>query len=417
MSSWEQELREHFPAYLLPAAENVGLSRESAERFLDRLWGKQESLKLLLATSALAPAAALVREFSSLLPGIANALPSRTEVMRSDHEGHIRGRVDMPATLRKKLSGKQSLVVCRTPERQFDFPENVLLVATADRLASVLVQLEEQGLLVQDSRKGWSAGLRGVAEKIRHTLSSTVLREVPKTRIEPVHEQAARLAPQRVYHLALQLHNVLDIIETYDADSLIKTIAEGALSPLEEETRFEIAVLIRLGRSIEKLTGCKARRSIIERERSHVFEFCHGQDSIRIYYNKARFGKTGPRDRGINHYFGEKGSLRPDITIECFRDGNFIRSMIVEAKHSDKKEYLKAGYEQSLIYSFEYAYALVGWPKVALVVSSKDAIAGLPRREDDVVATSWDNWVPEVILDGLLDGLQISRGCCISHIV
>lgn len=412
MISWEQELREHFPAYLLPATESVALSREAAERFLDRLWGKHESLKLLLATSALAPAAALVREFSSLLPRIANALPSRTAVTRSDHEGHIRGRLDVSATLRKKLSGKQSLVVCRTPERRFDFPENVLLVVTADRLAALLFQLEAQGLFVKEARKGWSSGLRGVAEQLRHTLSSTVLREVPRARIEPVHEQSARLAQHSVYGLALQLHNALNVIDTDDAALLIKTIAEGALSPLEEETRFEIAVLIRLGRSIEKATGCKARRSIIERERSHVFEFCHGLDSIRIHYNRACFDKVGPRDRGISHYFGDRGSLRPDITVECFHNEKLAKAMIIEVKHSGKKEYLKDGYEQSLLYSFEYAYALVGWPKVVLVVSSNDAIVGSPRPEDDVVATSWADWVPEAILDGLLEGSQISRGCC-----
>lgn len=48
---------------------------------------------------------------------------------------------------------------------------------------------------------------------------------------------------------------------------------------------------------------------------------------------------------------------------------------------------------------------LKGWPKAILVVSSQTAIKGAPRREDEVIAASWRNWVPEIVLEGLLEGL------------
>jgi hypothetical protein len=32
-------------------------------------------------------------------------------------------------------------------------------------------------------------------------------------------------------------------------------------------------------------------------------------------------------------------------------------------------------------------------------------MVGEPRRDDDVIAVGWDRWVPEDVLEGLLDGL------------
>src|SRR5687767_5975449 len=131
MSTWEEELRVHFPGYLLPSASLEALTREAASRFLDRLTGKNDSLKLLLAASALAPVADEVREFTRELALVARVLPSRTEVeqVASDHE--VRGRLDVPGTLRRNLAGGPIRIVSRVPRRHFDLPENVLLVAAA----------------------------------------------------------------------------------------------------------------------------------------------------------------------------------------------------------------------------------------------------------------------------------------------
>ena len=417
MSSWEQELRDHFPAYLLPASENLAIPREAAECFLDRLWDKNDSLKLLLAASGISPVAGHVREFADQLQAVASMLPSRTAVVRVENEGHIRGRLDVSATLRKKLAGNPSQVVSRTPERRFDLPENILLVATAHQLIEILSLLEDGGLVVQEEKMGWTMGFRAALSRIRNTLKSTVLREVPKVRIEHFHEQAAKVARHRAYGLALQLREAMRVIDTEDPGVLAQTIAAGALSPLEEETRFEIAVLIRLGRSIERITGCKASRALIEKERSYVFGFNFMDSQIRVHYNKNCFDKNriGPRDRGIMHYFGDRANLRPDITVEVLRNDKLVRATIIEVKHSEKKEYLKNGYEQALLYSNEYAFALTGWPKVVLIVSGDGIIRGAPRRDDDVIATSWNDWVPDVVLDGLLEGSGISRGCCPQH--
>jgi hypothetical protein len=84
MSSWEDELREHFPGYLLPASGLTALPRESAQRFLARLSGTADAMTLLLAASALSPVADEVREFAKQLSLVAHALSSRTAVHRVD---------------------------------------------------------------------------------------------------------------------------------------------------------------------------------------------------------------------------------------------------------------------------------------------------------------------------------------------
>ena len=62
-----------------------------------------------------------------------------------------------------------------------------------------------------------------------------------------------------------------------------------------------------------------------------------------------------------------------------------------------------------MLYRLEYDKELTGWPKAILVVSSEDAIRGVPRREDEVIAVSWKNWVPGNVLEGLLEGLVKPR--------
>jgi hypothetical protein len=289
----------------------------------------------------------------------------------------------------------------------FDLPENVLLVVTAERLMGLLAKLEEAGATTKDGR-GWAAGFRACADKIRHTLHATMLREVPRAPLAAFHEQAARAAHHPAYGLALRLHDAMKDMDRTDGAALARLVAEGALAPLDAATRFEIAVLIRLGRSIERVLTSKghaaARRGLIEKERGFVFEFSAGPRRLRIHYNKLCFQKFGLYDRGIQHYFGEPGRFRPDITVELLENENRVRAALVEVKHSEDGTYLRDGYQQALIYRAEYSDDLTGWPKVILVVSSNDAIRAAPRREDDVVAVGWKNWVPDSVLDGLLEG-------------
>ncbi|MFP2896489.1 hypothetical protein [Corallococcus sp. 4LFB] len=407
MSSWEDELKEHFPGYLLPSATFEAITREAASRFLERLTGRSDALSLLLAASALAPVAREVRDFATELRLVARVLPSRTQIEHVESDSQVRGRLDVARTLRQNGVGRPHRVVSRVRQRDFNLPENVLLVATAHRLLEYLARLEERGALSKTVKQSWSKGFLACAESIKHDLSATVLREVSVLQVEAQHEQAARAASHKAYKLALQLHEALKRIDTVDPRAIAHEVAQGALFPFSPAARFELAVLIRLGRSVESaLAGrnYKVGRALIEDDRSHVFEFTSNGDSLRIHYNHVLFEERGARDRGIQHYFGEQGRFRPDITLEWLRGTRRIRAAVVEVKYSDNADYLKEGYAQALLYRAEYAQELTGWPKAILVVSSGRAIQGTPRREDDVVAVDWNRWVPNLVLEGLLEG-------------
>ncbi|WP_437733629.1 hypothetical protein [Sorangium sp. So ce1335] len=408
MSSWEDELRKHFPGYLLPASARQALSREAAERFLSRLGHRVDLLDLLLAASALSPLADEVRAFTRELTLIARELASRTQIQRIEARGHIRGRLDVPGTLRARASGAPDSVTSRVPERRFDLPENVLLVATAERLAALLARLEQSGVIAKGTKKSWAKGFAEDAETIRHALTSTRLHDVPRAPVLAVHEQAARAARHPAYRRALCLHEAMKRMDTNDAVAIARLVAEGALAPMDAATRFELAVLIRLGRQIEdalRARGVTAElhRALIEPRRAEVFDFAAGGAHLRVLYNQVCFDDLGPRDRGMRHYFDNDGRFRPDLTIELVRDAKRIRAVVIEVKLSDKRDYLERGYHEALLYRAEYDKDLTGWPKAILVVSSA-AIHGSPRREDDVIAVDWANWVPDTVLDGLLDG-------------
>ncbi|KYF74838.1 hypothetical protein BE11_36870 [Sorangium cellulosum] len=387
------------------------LPREVAERFLARLTGQSSALGVLLAASALSPVADVVRAFARELPLVARILSSHTRVERVESDGVVRGRLDVPATLRRKLAGGPSRVVSRVRERHFELPENVLLVVTADRLIRILVELGKCGAISKGSTQGWAEGFLACAEQIRHTLTSTRLREVSRAPLQSFHEHAARAARHPAYGLALRLHEAMEAMETKDPTAIARLVADGALQPLREETRFEIAVLIRLGRSLEealKGRGFAMSRALVDTRRQHVFAFVLGGSCVRIHYNQVIFKELGPRDLGIRHYFGGSGRSRPDMTIEILQDEKRRRAVVVEVKFSEKDDesYLKTGYHEALVYRAEYDKDLTGWPKAILVVSSLTAIKGVPRRDHDVIAVSWKDWVPSSVLEGLLDGLE-----------
>lgn len=411
MNSWEDELRQHFPGYLLPASAREALPRDVAQRFLECIGGKPESLEALIAASALAPIADDIRAFPNELKWAANNLASRTDVVRVNHAGIVRGRIDPVGTTRNRLAGDYNRISSRVRHPNFDLPENVFLAMTAKRLAEVLRILDRSGVLVaKDGKSGWTLGFRDCAEALRHTLSSTAFDQVTETPLGSPHEQAARSASGAVYILALRIHEALKQMDATDPQRIARLVADGALAPLDEEKRFEIAVLIRLGRSIEQALAGKRydmRRALIEKRRAHVFEFVLRDNALRIHYNQGFFQKLGPRDRGVQHYFNESGRLRPDIVLEFLHHGRRVRAIIVEAKHSPDNKYLKDGYEQALLYRQEYSDELRGWPMVILVVSAEKLIKGQPRREDEVIAIDWANWVPDVVkglLEGFVDG-------------
>jgi hypothetical protein len=95
------------------------------------------------------------------------------------------------------------------------------------------------------------------------------------------------------------------------------------------------------------------------------------------------------------------------VTVVVDRPGRAPRAVVVEAKLSSDPGYLIQGYREALLYRLEYGAHLTGWPKAILVTSA--AVAEAPRREEEVIAVGWDRWVPEEVVDGVIEGMIEAR--------
>jgi hypothetical protein len=401
---WEEFVRASFPGYLLPSSAVTAISVEEAALFLERLTGRPHELALLRTVSTLAPRMAELRAFAfSALPDLVRVLPSRAEIVQRDWEGGFQDRLDLQKTLAYRAAGQRTHFVTRARRRSFALPENALVRAVAQRLLDLLVDLRQAKML---NAAAWGADAQACEGQLRHLLASTVLREVPIERIAPHHEEAAHAARHPCYTAALHWHRALrQGLDDRSPAAIAAVLANGALTPLDGATRFEIAVVIRLLQAVweqlEQTTGApwSFHRCLVRSSRHEVAAFERDDGaSVRVYYNQAHLD-AGARDLGARHYFERKGRLRPDVTIVT-EIGDENSAAVIEVKLSEEGDYLMKGFQEAIVYRWEYAERLRGWPKSILVVS--DEVPGAPRVEDDVIAVGWNGWVPESVVRGLL---------------
>ncbi len=156
----------------------------------------------------------------------------------------------------------------------------------------------------------------------------------------------------------------------------------GALLPLTEETRFELAVVVRLLEAIEgrlcKDGAWQMEHSLVAPDRDEVARFVSADDRVvRVFYNQCEL-PAGPADLGARHYLGQQGRMRPDVTVTLEQGGKRVRAHVFEVKLSADPTYLLGGLHEAMLYAHEYAAELTGWPKAALVSSSP--LPGTPGR-------------------------------------
>lgn len=404
---WEVFLREHFPGYLLPQSHRTRIEEAEAARFLERLTGRPRQLRILLAASLLAAHVDELLDFARVqLPALVRTLTARAEVHTRLWEGGYQGRLDIQATLAHHLRGEATRFVTRARRRRFDLPEQILVRATALALTRVLAELRQARVL---AHYGWSAEAQECEGQLRHVLASTVLREVPDARPEAFHLRAAELARHPCYHLARRWHLYLEGLDTQDPERLSRLLSEGALVPLEDHTRFELAVAIRLIQALEarieqRQPGQWAlRRTLVLPRRAELATF-EREDGARlqVFYDQSVL-EPGPVEEGSTHYLDHHGRMRPDLTVRFCLPGGLERAAVVEIKHSSQPGTLLSGFHEAQIYRAEYARWLTGWPQAMVVASGR--IAGALRSGDPVIVIDWARWVPAEVVDGLLAGL------------
>ncbi len=397
---WEAFLAEHFPGYLLPDTYRRALPDDVAARFLARIGGGPRQLFLLKAASVVAARSEAVRELAlTRLPDLLQRLPRRTEPERRAHHGELHGRLDAPATLQRRLTGRRTELVARAPRARPKPLEDVLLRAVTARLLAILGELRAAGVI---GRAGWGTAMAPCEEALARALAGSILTEASTEPVTARHEEAARGAPHPAYALALALHQALRRgVDARDPELVARVVGAGALVPFADHTRFELAVLLRLVQAFEGRPGWTLRRTLVMPGRRDVAALDGaGGARVRLYFDQA-YLEPGPYDAGLRHYLGQRGRLRPDITVVSSAPGRAARATVIEAKLSLDPGYLAQGYREAMVYRAEYGEALSGWPKAILVTSGP--IAAAPRREDEVIAVGWDRWVPAEVTDALLE--------------
>jgi hypothetical protein len=399
---WASVLDDHFPAYLLPHAERSALSVGVAERFLDRLVDRPELVELLLHVSMLVEhlddLEALVGE---ALPRLVRTLPSSTERQRRTWHGGFQGRLAVGPTLQHHLAGETTTFVTDPRRRTFDLPENRLVRAVVVRLLRLLARLRRDGLLPAGGpnreSEGWATRLVACEVRLRHLLHRTALAHVPEDPVGRYEAEAARAGRDAAYHRAAAWWRRLEDVRAAGPDEVARCLAEGALRPLSEARRFELAVLLQLLLALDAACpdGWTMSPMLVVGGRSEVAIF-EGPDEarIRVWFDTVAHLPAGRRDTTAEHYLGA-GRLRPDVTLVREQGGRLVDACVVEVKHSRDPSYLATGLGEAWLYREEYAPVLRGWPKAVLVTSGP--VRGALRR-DDVVAVSWKDWVPHDFL-------------------
>lgn len=406
-SSWESYLRSQFPAYLLPESAAEKLSVEEAARFLHSLTGKPSAFAILRNVSFLAPRMPDLLAFVDRVRELVRALPSSTEITQRHWNGGFQGKLDLRATTMLHHQGRRTEFVTRTPRRDFDLPENIVLRSVCERLVVLLTDLRLANMLPD---AGWGIGGRECEGALRHLLAATALRNVSHRRAEGHEIAAARTSRQLVFHEAARWCDDLRAgLDDDDPTRIARTVSEGALLPLEASTRFEIAVAMKLIATVrESLAAFEGgewthERGLVMAGRKDVATLRRGDVAIRFFYNQAELD-AGPTDLGVQHYFANGSRMRPDVTVTISRGKVLLSALVVECKHSPNKDYLINGFHEAMLYRHEYAHVLRGAVKAALVGSSE--VPGAVRSGDEVVAVSWGDWPPKEVVTSIVDATQ-----------
>lgn len=419
-ATWETYLRSQFPAYLLPKSAVEKLSVEEASRFLATLADKPSAFTMLRNVSFLAPRMVDLRSFVERVRVFVRALPSTTEITQRYWNGGFQGKLDLRTTTLLHAQGRRTEFVTRTPRRDFDVPENIVLRNVCERLHGLLKNVRYMTAELPDEesdtdlRQGWGSGGRECEGALNHTLSASALRNVSARRADEHDLGAARASRELVFQEAARWHDELRLgLDAADPARIARTVAEGSLLPLSKDTQFEIAVAIKLIAEVNNALEIaqpgewQHERGLVIADRKDIATLRRGDLAIRFFYNQAELA-AGATDRGVQHYFAPKSRMRPDVTITISRGKTLLSALVVECKHTQSKDYLISGFKEAMLYRYEYASVLRGAVKSVLVGSS--AIPSAVHANHEVVAVPWNEWPPDEVISSVIDAITLEVG-------
>lgn len=322
-----------------------------------------------------------VVEFVRELPEHLRQLETRTHTRTRTTRGQVRGRVNWQRTFQRRSTespGDASLFVCDTRTEQYDTDENLVLKRLLATIYDTLVRAEEyltgDYQWVTDSWNGES----GLIDDYRQIFERNV--HVRRIRDPGQYEPTDRMlttaasSRQELYRTAATLVEKHQRIHSLEEDAIRELIEQTAITPDDEARLFELFVLFRFIRTLERMLDGSFKLQTIESGRQEVARL-QGDTEVAIYHDSSAPDRdlsfrSVPEETSLDKlsrteavheearrvaeaYFGtdfENQTGRPDVIVLEIDDGDEVRYLVTEVKHSTREDTIRTGIKETLEY-------------------------------------------------------------------
>lgn len=384
-STWTSWLNERFPRFALRDAHGQRRPRDDVARVLARMHGRPGALSRLAGIAFLLDPETRTHPFvvDDVPALLRRVLPSSVR-HREERRGAAQGRIDWARTLdvRRRTHDRTWFVSARA-RRTFNVPA---LRMVRWLLGQVLTISRDVVPGARTPGQSWVGRVAEMELAGGVALAHAALRDLDSTLPGEIEESACAHSADPVLRNAAQLYSRHSrLVRRRDDDALADAVARYSLVPCDEAKRFELFTLLA---TIDALSSVLGRPpdvdELVTHDRDDVASWCVDGGNLRVFYDHAAAG--GRHCDVLNHYFGIRASLRPDVRVSVERAGR-VKDLLIDAKFSHEVSYMSDAHHKMLGYIADRPHAFVdGGPKS--VVMCPLAVDGAPRDDDDVVFLS-----------------------------
>ena len=319
-------------------------SLDALTTFLERLAARPADLTHLAMLYHLFRSGGAEQFFVNELPEAVHRPSHSTRRARNVGRKVGRGQIVWSETmLRQRARSDPTVYVVNQAVKEYDTPFNQLL---AHYLREVWTEL---GRIKTSSRGRLTSRAELIISNSQEALRSAYLRQARSiTSVSSSMLHAAGRSKHSVYWRAAELWNELERLrDPTDIRRLRDILLVGWLGPLNDDDLFELYVLVRALRALEK-TLCgdqpeRAEYNLITGDRDWIARFAGAEWVATVHFNtaphnafEATFGESDYKYKNLLvRYDGTAAARHPDICVTLTRmsDG-FVLPMLVEVKNT-----------------------------------------------------------------------------------
>lgn len=381
--SWETWLAARFPAYLLGCAEGRPHPAAAVAQALARLAGDPGSLHQLAALAFLLdPGGHVEALVCTELPNYLSRIYPRSERVREELHGQVRGRIDWARTLvLQQQTLDPSRAVTTTLRRTFASPELLLVRWLVDRIRAAAASLGPSSYARDDL---WVARLARIHAAADTCLRHAALRDLP---IQRPDAEALRLCTSSrdpaIRRAADVARAHARLLPYPNHEHLRDALARYALVPYLAETRFELYILLALLESVDRAWPDATRHNtIIATRRKAIAIWRRGSAHLSLFYNQG--AQPGLYADALRHAYDAPSSLRPDLRL-VYRDPSQKIELLLDAKLSDSLGYLRSSYLKMHGYLADRPAAFKSAARPQVIILANRPLTRHPVPSDPVV--------------------------------